>query len=164
MSNMYDISPFFYFFVNFLFGKVGCDRLSRSFTALSPSGSTNMLLCVMQKLPNKNARRWHARVCVTWRAAAAVLFALHVLLPVVLSTRQLRDVQSQEGEMELRYVSTSQSFIDAVGAGVRHVVVTEHLDLSQFSRKLPTLTRGVIAPAETVSIQVRCNFPLHDAF
>lgn len=66
--------------------------------------------------------------------------------------RKLEEVD--EDSKSLQYVSTAQDFTDALKDGVRHVVVTEHLDLSGFSKKLSTSTCGFEETTSTVSIQV----------
>lgn len=66
--------------------------------------------------------------------------------------RRLTD--TGENSNVLRYVSTAEDFSGALQDGVRHVVVTQHLDLSSISKRLPTSTSGVAETTSTASIQV----------
>jgi hypothetical protein len=80
-----------------------------------------------------------------WLLAAAVLTSG--------LSRQLAEDTDENGNL-LKYVATGESLIQALKLGVRHVVITEHLDLSSFSKELATLTRGVAATTQTATIQV----------
>lgn len=63
--------------------------------------------------------------------------------------------EADEDSSNHLYVSNSQAFVDALNNGVRHVAVTEHLDLSAFSKALSSASGGVAETTTTVSIQVQ---------
>lgn len=83
-----------------------------------------------------------------------VILTLFSVLP---ASRGFRDLQQDNGEQStnFRYVSTPTDLVAAAEDGVRHVVITQHLDLTDLSAPLSTLTAGVIETAATATIQVR---------
>jgi hypothetical protein len=91
--------------------------------------------------------------------------AMRLLLQVALiaqvsclcTCRHLTD--AGENSSKLVYVATAEKFVEALEKGVRHVVVTEHLDLSVYSRLLSTSTGGVAETSTTATVQVPlCSF------
>lgn len=102
---------------------------------------------------NEASRQVLARIHVLSRATFALL-ALLSFLPASLGFRELRE-DSGEESFNFRYVSTPNDLVAAVTDGVRHVVITKHLDLTDLSNPLSTLTGGVIETTSTVTIQVR---------
>lgn len=85
--------------------------------------------------------------------ATVALFAISLCLPVSLASRGLRE-DNGEQSYNFRYVSTPHGLVAAVDDGVKHIVVTEHLDLTEISRPLGTLTGGVIETTVSGTIQV----------
>lgn len=81
------------------------------------------------------------------------LFALSSSLPTSLAFRGLREDSSGQSFI-FRYVSTPTGLVAAVEDGVKHVVVTQHLDLTELSKQLSTLSAGVIETTSTATIQV----------
>jgi hypothetical protein len=72
----------------------------------------------------------------------------------------LRDLQAAAGtagEGEVAYVATAEELQAAAGAGARHIVITDHLDLSSLAAfKGVKLKRMIETMASTWSIRVRC--------
>jgi hypothetical protein len=62
--------------------------------------------------------------------------------------------EAGEDSSKLVYVSDAESFVEALQKGVKHIVVTDHLDLSEFNRVLSTSTSGVAETSTTATIQV----------
>lgn len=84
----------------------------------------------------------------------SVLVAAALIAQSTLTCGARHLTEADENSQSLLYVSDPAGFEAALSKGVRHVVVTDHLDLSSFSKILSTSSAGVAETTTTVTIQV----------